>query len=127
MQGAKLVLNVRSKSIREGGGETGLEGAVQYVHTLDDCCSVVCAVVTVRLSAVQLHCCALVFAMDWCRIDSVVEWRVVARVRGCRVLALQSLLSSRIRFIRPCDLCSPRRHETAGREGYVSRRRTGGI
>jgi hypothetical protein len=78
-------------------------------------------VVTVRISAVRLHHGALVIAMDWCPIDSVVEEveRSSAFAGGCRVLALAlpPLLLSRIRFIRPCDLCSPGLHETGWREG----------
>jgi hypothetical protein len=78
-------------------------------------------VVTARISAVRLHG-ALAIAMDWCPIDPVVE--EVERSSafaggGCRVLALAlpPLLLSRIRFIRPCDLCSPGLHETGWREG----------
>lgn len=56
--------------------------------------------------------CALVFAMDRCPIDSMVEWSGVALVRICRLLP--SLPASRIRFTRPCDLCCPRPSETAG-------------
>jgi hypothetical protein len=88
MQGAKVVLNVRSKSIRGGEVKRGLK-----VHTAGRLL-LRQVVVTVRIPAVRLHLCALVCAMDWCPIDSVVEWSVVARSRlpcfGQSLLLLES-------------------------------------